>query len=60
VPGDTADRGNWLEPLGVAALFTEVIVTILAVLVLASMATPGRRVASMPARPQRQVGPLSR
>jgi hypothetical protein len=44
----------------VAALFTEVIVTILAVLVLASMATPGRRVASTPARPQRQVGPLSR
>jgi hypothetical protein len=60
VPGDTADRGNWLEPLGVAALFTEVIVTILAVLVLASMATPGRLVASTPARPQRQVGPLSR
>ena len=42
VPGDPADRGNWLEPLGVAALFTEGIVTILAVLVLASMATPGR------------------
>jgi hypothetical protein len=60
VPGDTADRGNWLEPLGVAALFTEVIVTILAVLVLASMATPRRRVASTPARPQRQIGPLSR
>ena len=60
VPGDTADRGNWLEPLGVAALFTEVIVTILAVLVLASMATPGRLVASTPTRPQRQVGPLSR
>jgi hypothetical protein len=60
VPGDTADRGNWLEPLGVAALFTEVIVTILAVLVLASMATPGRRVVSTQARPQRQVGPLSR
>jgi len=60
VPGDTADRGNWLEPLGVAALFTEVIVTILAVLVLASMATPGRRVTSTPARSQRQVGPLSR
>jgi hypothetical protein len=60
VPGDTADRGNWLEPLGVAALFTEVIVTILAVLVLASMATPSRRVASTPARPQRQIGPLSR
>jgi hypothetical protein len=60
VPGDTGDRGNWLEPLGVAALFTEVIVTILAVLVLASMAAPGRRVMSTPARPQRQIGPLSR
>ncbi len=60
VPGDTADRGNWLEPLGVAALFTEVIVTILAVLVLASMATPARRVTGTPARPQRQIGPLSR
>jgi hypothetical protein len=65
VPGDTADRGNWLEPLGVAALFTEIIVTILAVLVLASMAVPGprvtsTRVTSTQARPRRQVGPLSR
>jgi hypothetical protein len=62
VPGDTGDRGNWLEPLGVAALFTEVIVTILAVLVLASMATPGRRDTSTPAGPQRRdrLGPLSR
>jgi hypothetical protein len=60
VPGDTGDRGNWLEPLGVAALFTEGIVTILAVLVLASIATPGRRDASTLARPRQQVGPLSR
>jgi hypothetical protein len=62
VPGDTGDRGNWLEPLGVAALFTEGIVTILAVLVLASMATPGRRGTSPPAAPQRRdrLGPLSR
>jgi hypothetical protein len=62
VPGDPGDRGNWLEPLGVAALFTEVIVTILAVLVLASIATPGRRGTSTPARPQQQdrLGPLSR
>ena len=62
VPGDTGDRGNWLEPLGVAALFTEGIVTILAVLVLASMATPGRRGPSTPAGPQRRdrLGPLSR
>ena len=62
VPGDTGDRGNWLEALGVAALFTEGIVTILAVLVLASMATPGRRGTSTPAGPQRRdrLGPLSR
>ena len=60
VPGDSGDRGNWLEPLGVAALFTEGIVAILAVLVLASIATPGRRGTSTPARPQRQLGPLSR
>ena len=62
VPGDTGDRGNWLEPLGVAALFTEGIVIILAVLVLASIATPGRRGTSTPAGPQRRdrLGPLSR
>jgi hypothetical protein len=60
VPGDPADRGNWLEPLGVAALFTEVIVTLLAALVLASIATPGRRRNTTPARPQRQIGPLTR
>lgn len=62
VPGDTGDCGNWLEPLGVAALFTECIVTILAVLVLASMAAPGRRGTSMPAGPQRRdrLGPPSR
>jgi uncharacterized membrane protein len=56
VPGDAGDRGNWLDPLGVAALFTEGIVTILAVLVLASMATPGRRGTSTPAGPQRRRG----
>lgn len=43
VPGDTDDHGNWLEPLGLAALFTESIVTILAVLVLASIVTRARR-----------------
>jgi hypothetical protein len=37
VPGDKGDVGNWLEPLGVVALITEAIVTILAVLVLASI-----------------------
>jgi hypothetical protein len=37
VPGDTGDRGNWLEPLGVASLITEAVVIILAALVLASI-----------------------
>ena len=60
VPGDPGDRGNWLEPLGVAALFTEGIVTILAVVVIASMMKPGRRGPNTPARLPRQVGPLSR
>jgi hypothetical protein len=36
VPGDQGDRGNWLEPLGVTSLFTEAVVTILAVIVLAT------------------------
>jgi hypothetical protein len=36
VPGDVADRGNWLEPLGVAALFTESMVLILAAVVMAT------------------------
>lgn len=42
VPGDTGDRGNWLEPLGLAALIIEFVIVILAGLVLAS----GRRTAS--------------
>lgn len=37
VPGDEGDVGNWLEPLGVTALFTEGIVVILAGLVLTSI-----------------------
>jgi hypothetical protein len=37
VPGDKGDVGNWLEPLGIVALMTEGIVTILAVIVLASL-----------------------
>jgi hypothetical protein len=37
VPGDKGDVGNWLEPLGLVSLMTEGIVTILAVLVLASI-----------------------
>jgi hypothetical protein len=52
VPGDTGDRGNWLEPLGVAALFTEGIVAILAVLVLASIRARGQRATPVPQQRQ--------
>ena len=37
VPGDARDVGNWLEPLGVAALIVEGTVVILAVLILAGI-----------------------
>jgi hypothetical protein len=37
VPGDPGDVGNWLEPLGVAALITEVTVVILAAIILAGI-----------------------
>jgi hypothetical protein len=37
VPGDTGDVGNWLEPLGVAALITECTVVILAAIILAGI-----------------------
>jgi hypothetical protein len=36
VPGDTADVGNWLEPLGLAAIIAEGVVVILAASILAS------------------------
>lgn len=36
MPGDPADVGNWLEPLGVAAQITEWIVVVLAGMALAS------------------------
>jgi hypothetical protein len=42
VPGDTGDHGNWLEPLGVAALMTEIVVVALAMLVLTSLYGAGR------------------
>ncbi|HVB44194.1 MAG TPA: hypothetical protein VNF47_16020 [Streptosporangiaceae bacterium] len=38
LPGDQQDVGNWLEPMGMAAVITEGIVTVLALLVL--MARP--------------------
>jgi hypothetical protein len=47
VPGDPRDVGNWLEPLGVAALITEWIVVILAGMTLASI----RRAVRQMARP---------
>ncbi len=50
VPGDRGDVGNWLEPLGVAALFTEGVVAILAGLVLASIWTRAQRGATAPQR----------
>ena len=47
MPGDPGDVGNWLEPLGVAALITEGIVVILAGLALAGRT----RACAAPARP---------
>ncbi|MBV9379775.1 MAG: hypothetical protein JOY82_19150 [Streptosporangiaceae bacterium] len=41
VPGDTGDAGNWLEPLGVVAGITEIIVVALAALVLSSVLRAG-------------------
>jgi hypothetical protein len=37
VPGDAADAGNWLEPLGVASLTIEAVVVILALTILAGI-----------------------
>ena len=42
VPGDPGDVGNWLEPLGVAALITEAIVVILTVLALVGQTRAAR------------------
>ena len=42
MPGDPGDVGNWLEPLGVAALITEGIVVILAALALVGQARAAR------------------
>ena len=36
MPGDPDDRGNWLEPLGLAALIIELLIVILAGLAIAS------------------------
>jgi hypothetical protein len=45
VPGDPGDQGNWLEPLGLAALIIEPIVLFLAVVALASLRRAARRAA---------------
>ena len=37
VPGDAGDAGNWLEPLGMAALITEGLVVIIVALILVSI-----------------------
>ncbi|HUK70267.1 MAG TPA: hypothetical protein VLW50_16175 [Streptosporangiaceae bacterium] len=42
MPGDPADVGNWLEPLGVTALITEGIVVLLAGLALAGQTRAAR------------------
>jgi hypothetical protein len=42
VPGDTGDRGNWLEPLGLAAIITEGVIVILVISVLASVYSAAR------------------
>lgn len=36
VPGDTGDRGNWLEPLGLAAIIAEGVVIVLAAFIFVS------------------------
>ncbi len=46
MPGDAGDVGNWLEPLGVAALITEGIVVILAVLALIGQTRAARGAAA--------------
>jgi hypothetical protein len=45
VPGDPGDRGNWLEPLGLAALIIEPLIAILAALALAGLRRAGGRAA---------------
>jgi hypothetical protein len=44
VPGDLGDRGNWLEPLGLAALIIEWIVVILTSLALSRPQATAQRV----------------
>jgi hypothetical protein len=41
VPGDPGDRGNWLEPLGLAALIIEPLIAILAAVALAGLRRAG-------------------
>ena len=55
MPGDADDRGNWLEPLGLASLIIELVIVILAVLALASR----RRAADSAALPSPRNAPAS-
>jgi hypothetical protein len=57
MPGDPADVGNWLEPLGVAALITEGTVVILAVLALVSHYRDARGPTDSAATPPDQPSP---
>ena len=51
VPGDPGDVGNWLEPLGLAALITEGIVVIFAGLALVGQTRAARGPAASAGRP---------
>ena len=53
VPGDTGDVGNWLEPLGLAAILTEGVVIILAASVLNSAHRAARLAPYCPVRQAR-------
>jgi hypothetical protein len=53
LPGDPGDVGNWLEPMGIAALITEGVVVILAVLAVASLrSSPDRAISPWQSPPR--------
>jgi hypothetical protein len=55
VPGDLGDRGNWLEPLGLAALIIEWIVVILAGLALSRPQSAAQRAPEIMAEQQPEL-----